>query len=150
MEDQTVFHYRLGTVDRPISWRILMKSKLTIFVGVAGVLAICASLFAHHGASAYNRDKQMSVKATITEFKWANPHVYVLFDAKDDKGNVAHWNCESINPGMLQKQGWTRKTLNAGDQVTIVAYPSKTGSPVCLLEKVVLADGKEMTSRLLD
>jgi hypothetical protein len=51
---------------------------------------------------------------------------------------------------MLQKQGWTRKTLNPGDEVTIVAFPSKTGSPVCLLNKVVLADGKEMSSQLLD
>jgi hypothetical protein len=117
---------------------------------LAAVLLVCVPLFAHHGASAYDREKQMTVKATITEFKWQNPHVYVFFDAKDSKGVIGHWGCESINPGMLQKQGWTRKTLNAGDEVTIVAFPSKSGSPVCLLNKVVLANGKELSSQLLD
>src|SRR5262245_49783234 len=118
-----------------------MKNKFATLTTVAfTIVALGLPLFAHHGASAYDRTKKMTVKATVTEFKWQNPHVYVFFDAKDDKGVVAHWTCESINPGMLQKQGWTRKTLNPGDQVTVTAFPSRTGSPVCLLDKVTLAD----------
>jgi hypothetical protein len=107
-------------------------------------------LLFHHGASAYDRSNRITLKATITEFKWTNPHVYILFDASDEKGNVDHWSCESINPGMLQKQGWTRRTLNFGDKVTIVGFPARTGSKVMLLEKLILADGKELAPALLD
>ena len=69
------------------------------------LLAAClttmsAAALAHHGGSAYDRSNRLTLKATITEFKWTNPHVYLLFDAPDAKGNVDHWSCESINPGM--------------------------------------------------
>jgi hypothetical protein len=90
------------------------------------------------------------LKASVTEFKWTNPHVYILFDAPDQKGSTDHWSCESINPGMLSKQGWTRRTLNYGDKVTIIGFPAKSGSKVMLLEKLILADGKELTPALLD
>jgi len=90
------------------------------------------------------------LKATITEFKWTNPHVYILFDAPNPTGSTDHWSCESINPGMLSKQGWSRRTLNAGDKVTIIGFPAKSGSKVMLLEKLILADGKELAPTLLD
>jgi len=107
-------------------------------------------MFAHHGASAYDRGATVTLKATITEFKYANPHVQIFFDAKDDKGTVQHWNCETINPAMLSKQGWSKSTLKAGDQVTIIGHPSRTGSQIMLLEKLVLANGKELAGILLD
>jgi hypothetical protein len=111
-------------------------------------------LFAHHGAMAYDRTKLTNFKATITEFRWSNPHVQIFFAAKDEKGNVTHWNCESINPGMLAKQGWTKRTLKAGDEVTIAAYPAKFAGKeeftVCLLQTLTLADGTILKSVLLD
>src|SRR5215510_6600125 len=112
---------------------------------------LCASIaFAHHGASAYDPNNRITLKASITEFKWTNPHVYILFDAPDQSGNTDHWSCESINPGMLSKQGWTRHTLNFGDKVTIIGFPAKSGSKVMLLEKLILANGKELAPALLD
>jgi hypothetical protein len=107
-------------------------------------------LFAHHGASVYDRQKLTNFKATITEFRYVNPHVQIFFDVKDETGNVVRWNCESINPGMLSKQGWTRNTLKPGDQVTIAAFPARLGSPICLFQKLTLADGKELQGVLLD
>jgi len=114
------------------------------------ILFAATAAFAHHGASAYDRTGRITLKATITEFRWTNPHVYILFDALDSKGNTDYWSCESINPGMLSKQGWTRRTLNAGDKVTMIGFPSKSGSKVMLLEKLILADGKELAPALLD
>ena len=126
-----------------------MRLKLTV-LGVIGAILFATAVFAHHGASAYDRGNRITLKATITEFKWTNPHVYILFDAPDPKGNSDRWSCESINPGMLSKQGWSRRTLSAGDKVTIIGFPSKTGSKVMLLEKLILADGKELAPSLLD
>ena len=126
-----------------------MRLRCMIFAVTAAILFDDAA-FSHHGASAYDRNNRITLKASITEFKWTNPHVYILFDALDQKGNTDHWSCESINPGMLSKQGWTRHTLNYGDKVTIIGFPAKSGSKVMLLEKLILADGKELVPALLD
>ena len=126
-----------------------MQLRFLIFVAGAAIVLETAA-FSHHGASAYDRNNRITLKASITEFKWTNPHVYILFDAPDPKGNTDHWSCESINPGMLSKQGWSRRTLNAGDKVTIIGFPAKSGSKVMLLEKLILADGRELTPALLD
>jgi len=128
-----------------------MKTKLVPFTAaIVGFITGCGVLFAHHGASAYDRRKLTNFKATIAEFRYINPHVQIFFDAKDDKGATVRWNCESINPGMLSKQGWTRNTLKPGDQVTLVAFPAKEGAPVCLLQKLILPDGKTLDTVLLD
>ena len=127
-----------------------MKKTLIFFAVIACVAMLSGSLLAHHGGSAYDRGKLTNFKATITEFRYINPHVQFFFDAKDEKGNVIHWNCESINPGMLSKQGWSKNTLKAGDQVTILGFPAREGAPVCLVQKLILADGKELQTVLLD
>lgn len=128
-----------------------MKNKfVTMLAAMVCVVTIAGVLFAHHGASAYDRSKLTNFKATITDFRYINPHVQIFFDARDDKGSVIHWNCESINPGMLSKQGWSKNTLKAGDQVTLVAFPAREGAPVCLLQKLILADGKTLDTILLD
>ena len=126
-----------------------MQLRFLIFVAAAAIL-FDTTAFSHHGASAYDRNNRITLKASITEFKWTNPHVYILFDAPDQRGNTDHWSCESINPGMLSKQGWTRHTLNYGDKITIIGFPAKSGSKVMLLEKLILADGKELAPALLD
>ena len=127
-----------------------MKDRVLAFAVAVCLVALSGPVSAHHGASAYDRSRKVSLKATITEFRWTNPHTYILFDAPDEQGKVDHWSCESINPGMLSKQGWTRRTLSAGDTVTIIGYPSRTGSKVMLLEKLLLPNGKELSPRLLD
>jgi uncharacterized protein DUF6152 len=127
-----------------------MNNRVLAFAAAVCVVTLSGPLSAHHGASAYDRARPVSLKATITEFRWTNPHTYILFDAPDGQGKIEHWSCESINPGMLSKQGWTRRTLSAGDTVTIIGYQSRTGSKVMLLEKLVLPNGKELAPRLLD
>ena len=127
-----------------------MRNSFVALALLACIISISAPALSHHGASAYDRSNRITLKATITEFKWTNPHTYILFDAADQKGNIEHWSCESINPGMLSKQGWTRRTLKYGDAVTIVGFPAKSGSKVMLLEKIVLPGGKELAPVLLD
>ena len=128
-----------------MKYKFLMSFALAMLV-----ITFCGALLAHHGGTAYDRTKLTNFKATITEFRYVNPHVQIFFDAKDQKGNVIHWNCESINPGMLSKQGWTKNTLKPGDEVTLSVYPAREGGPVCLLQKLTLADGKTLNTVLLD
>ena len=70
-----------------------MKTKLLTSVAfIAGLLTVCGSAFAHHGASAYDTSKPLTMKdAVVTKYSWINPHVLIYFDSKDDKGDVQHW-----------------------------------------------------------
>src|ERR1700681_3466470 len=118
-----------------------MKNGLSIicFV-VVGLLAVSVPTFAHHGGAIYDTKNPLTMKATITDFQFVNPHVQIYFDAKDDKGNVVHWACETISPGKLVRgSGWSREVLKPGDQVTITLNPAKAGTPVGNLKKVVFA-----------
>ena|SRR5690349_9047771 len=111
-----------------------------------GLLILCAPLSAHHGTSNYETTAQtITLTGTVTEFVWANPHVYVLFDVKDEKGAVVHWAGEMNSPGVLRNAGWTKNTLKAGDEVKVTLRPNKFGTPVGLLSRAnMYVNGKPL------
>ena len=120
-----------------------MKSRLLMSLALLGGLpTVCGPLFAHHGSASYKTDKVVVLKqATVTKFLWANPHTMLLFDVKDEKGNVSHWAGEAGSPSAVRLLGWTKNSLQAGDVITVHLYPSKFESHVGRLDKIVLADG---------
>src|SRR5277367_1088815 len=97
-------------------------------VWIAGLALVCRPASAHHGNTAYDMEKTVPMKATITKFDYVNPHVQIYFDVTDENGNVAHWSAESHNPAMLSRSGWNRNTLKPGDQVTLIVNPNKVGA----------------------
>ncbi len=121
-----------------------MHRAKSVLAVVALVLVSAGLTFAHHGLSAYDEKNPITLKGTVTEFSWSNPHSQIYFDVKDDKGNVTHWACESLNPARLLRAGWSRHSLNPGDQITITLIAAKNGAPVGFLRKLVLADGTEL------
>jgi hypothetical protein len=103
---------------------------------------ISGSLFAHHGTNvSYDMQKSVTLTGVVTEFVWANPHCQVYFDVTDEQGNVVHWAGENSSPGVLAKAGWTRKTMKPGDRITVTVNPSRAGTPVGVISKIVLPDG---------
>lgn len=113
-----------------------------ILVVVAGVLALCGSALAHHGSAAYSNNVIAMKDVTVTKYAWNNPHCVVMFDAKDDKGNVVHWAAEIGSPPAVTVLGWTKNSLQPGDVVTVYVWPAKSGRPVGRLNRVVFPDGK--------
>ncbi len=112
-----------------------------------GLLTACPALLAHHGTgTAYDSTKELTFQGTVTEFAWANPHVQIYFDVKDANGKVAHWAVESLSPGKLARSGWSRDALKPGDQITITLNPSKVGAPIGNLKKLILSNGKELST----
>jgi hypothetical protein len=115
----------------------------------ASLLLVSAALFAHHGiATSYDTSKTFTTQATVTEFRYANPHPQLYFDIKDEQGNVAHWRGEiAPNPPQLIQAGWGRKRSEAalapGTVITITLSPSSVGtdSHVGLVQKVVNSSG---------
>jgi hypothetical protein len=122
-----------------------MKVKLLLcFALLAGLLTVCAQMFAHHGSASYS-DKLLVLKdATVTKFVWANPHSIVMFDVKDDNGNVVHWAGEAGSPSALGLIGWSKNSVQRGDVIAVYMYPAKSGNPVGRLSRIVLSDGSTL------
>ena len=125
--------------------------KLGFVMGVASAVMIaltCAPASAHHGTGvAYETEKSVTVKGTVTEWIWANPHCGLLFDSTDDGGNVVHWGGELGNPHQESGAGFTKDTFKPGDKVTVTGHPARSGAPRMTLSSIVLADGHVLPER---
>ena len=111
----------------------------------ACALLMSASALAHHGRGLiYDATKETTVKGTITEYVWSNPHVQIGIQGVDAKGAKGQWLLEASSTGVLSQRGWTRKSLKPGDMVTITFHPGLKGAPTGDLLKVVLPNGKEL------
>jgi len=111
------------------------------FIAIVLMVSVSAPVIAHHGAASFDTSKQVTLKGTVTEYIWANPHCFLTFDAKDDTGTVRNWAVEVSNPTDMSKRGWSRSSFKVGDQVAVSLQAVKTGAPIGRLTKVVLADG---------
>jgi len=111
----------------------MRKKFAAISVLGVGLLAVSFTVFAHHGNAAYDAAKSVNVKGTVTGYVWANPHVFVKVDVKDDSGNMVHWVVEAQNPVSMSQIGWAKDTFKPGDEVEIDAMPAKNGNPVAFL-----------------
>src|SRR5437879_13714853 len=108
-----------------------MRNRLrTIPLVVLGLLAVCVPLAAHHGTAVYDTSKTVTVKGTVTEYIWANPHVFLKVDAKDDSGNTSHWIIEAQNPVSQTDVGWNKTTFKPGDEVIVDVIQAKNGQPI--------------------
>jgi Family of unknown function (DUF6152) len=108
-----------------------MRLKLATYLSFAVILlAVSVPLLAHHGNSAYDETHPITLTGTITEFVWSNPHCQFYLDVKDPKGNTVNWAVETMSPGILTREGWTKSTLKPGDEVSITLIPAKNGAPV--------------------
>ncbi len=125
----------------------MMKRAASVLGLTLALLFAHGQVSAHHGSSNYDISKSVSVKGTITEFDFINPHSAIHLQAKDDKGNAEQWLIEADSPNNLARAGWTRESLKPGDQVTIVGNRLKDGSKVMRLQKVIFSDGKELKPR---
>ena len=125
----------------------MSNKPLTLIVTV---LLLSVSAAAHHGNSAYDETARVPIKGVVTEFVWTNPHSQIYLDVKGKNGKVVHWGIETNSPGILTRAGWTRHSLKAGDQVTIILCPAKNSEPVAYIgsgdpgTKVVFSDGREL------
>jgi Family of unknown function (DUF6152) len=122
-----------------------MKNLLLCVGIMLAALIVSAPVLAHHGETNYDTDKLVTVKATVTNFEFINPHVQIFMDAKNDKGEIEKWTCEARSPAMLVRNGdWDKNTLKPGDVITAIGFQSKNGAKILRLKKIVLADGKEL------
>ena len=88
-------------------------SHMRIGSFVIAVLLAATSALAHHSNSAFDGDKVMVLKGTVTEWKWTNPHVWIFLSVDDGNGGKVQWEIEGRTPGQLVRAGWSRTILKA-------------------------------------
>jgi hypothetical protein len=99
---------------------LLVSSALALLSGAA---------LAHHSFAMFDQDNPIELEGTVQEFKWTSPHSFILLRVKEQDGNVTVWNLEAGSPTALSREGWTAKTIKAGDEVRVTVEPLRSGAP---------------------
>jgi Family of unknown function (DUF6152) len=99
-----------------------------LLAGVALVVSGGAVL-AHHSFAMFDQEHPMELKGTVTEFKFTSPHTFVLLEVKGTDGTSTVWNLEGASPSALVREGWSSKTLKAGDELKMTINPLRSGAP---------------------
>lgn len=128
-----------------------MHSKLAKVVGLSlGFLLACATVWAHHGSAiSYDTANLWTTWATVTEFRYLNPHPSMLFDRTDKNGNVEHWVSELLtNPSALARAGWTKSrseaALKPGSRVKLYIGTSRVGGFSGIVMKIENEQGENI------
>jgi hypothetical protein len=116
---------------------------IALALAAAALLLSPSAVVAHHGAATFDTVGEITLKGTVTEWVWSNPHSILRIDVKAEDGTVKNWSVATANVADLSKRGWSRRLLNPGDQVTVLIQPAKSGAPVGMIRNVVLADGRK-------
>src|SRR6266702_5028980 len=127
--------------------RILIALLTVTFVSIAILGLSAIPLLAHHGRGATYAKTELSLKGTVKEVLWRNPHIAIFLDVKDDNGKVTTWAIEHSNVSQLARLGYSKTTLRPGMEITAFVNPGAKGDPIGLCQKIVLADGKEILLR---
>lgn len=115
------------------------------FLGlVIGYVIMPGLAGAHHGMSGFDTTAAVTLKGTVTDFHFVNPHCVIEFDVTDEKGEVQNWKAELTSPNHLSSRGWTESSLQAGDQVAITGYRAKNGALSIWVTKIRMANGQEL------
>ena len=104
----------------------------------------CIPALAHHGASAFDTGRRITLKGTVTEWFWANPRCFLKVDVSGENGSMVHWIAETSNPPDMLNLGWSKQSFKPGDPVTVILEPVKNGRPVGRILDVMFADGKTL------
>ena len=120
-----------------------MKALLVPAFLIVTLVSAAIPLSAHH-AWPISRERLVTVKGTVLEFTWSNPHPMITLEVKTDDGKIEKWSVGGPAINRMEANGWTRATVKPGDVITGVGYQFSDGQKIIRLERVTLADGKEM------
>jgi len=107
--------------------------------GIILTLLLPALGGAHHGYAEFDRSATLTLRGTVTEFHFTNPHVVVEFEVKAEKSETEQWQGELTNP--LHLKGWTPASLEPGDQVVVTGYRAKSGALYLWITELTASNG---------
>jgi len=113
---------------------------------IAGIFGAASPALAHHSFTMFDMTKRLTLVGTITSFEWTNPHAYIEIDVADEKGAVKHWSIELGSPSILMQSGWKFNSIKAGDKLTLIINPMKSGQAGGFLSTATLPDGRVLSN----
>ena len=118
-------------------------SSIPILAMAAAMSALPAA--AHHSfAAEFDANQAVDITGFVTKVEWANPHTFFYVDVEDENGDYANWAIELGSPNGLMRRGWTRNSLQVGDEVTVVGSRARDGSYKANARTVTLSTGERM------
>jgi hypothetical protein len=120
-----------------------MSRAMLIVAGLAAIvlLSVTSPVVAHHGNAAWSTT-EVTLKGTVVDFVWRNPHVLLVWTTKDDSGKSVQWTGEVGSPeSMMADDGWTKQTFKPGDELILVLRAAKSGVPNGVIDQIKRADG---------
>jgi hypothetical protein len=122
-----------------------MKVCLRALAAFVILAPSAGTVAAHHSfAAQYDADKPVTLKGTVSKVEWTNPHARFYVDVRNESGDVTNWNLELASPNVLVRNGWSRKSLNVGDEIVVEGSLAKDGSKMANARVVRLADGRRV------
>jgi hypothetical protein len=128
-----------------------MKTKITraLLPGLAVMCLIAAAvapLAAHHSFATFNMTAEKTITGNVKTLEWTNPHIWLWIDVPNDKGGKDTYGFEGMSPNFLERRGWTRTTLKAGDKITVTYHPLREGNNGGMFMTGKMESGKILTS----
>jgi hypothetical protein len=128
-----------------------LGDRLSVLLGVCG-LVVSISCSAHHSAAFWDAAKKLTLRGTVREFQWTNPHCFIQLlvpatGPADSSAPVREWSIEMSSPYQVLTGGWKPGTLKPGDRITVVVKPARDGSPSGSFLSAMGIDGKPVGQR---
>ena len=115
--------------------------KLGLIFTLVGFSSVATS---HHSFSPFNMETIATIKGEIVDFEWTNPHTWVWVNVSNPDGSITQWGLEGMSPNYLGRRGWSKRSFQPGDQVTLDINPLRSGEPGGMLNKAILEDGSSL------
>lgn len=123
---------------------MLTKYRIPKWFRVGLLLSLFGTVLpsqAHHSFAMFDKNRFITIEGTLNKIDWRNPHVYMLVDVPDEKGEITQYVLEGSSPNELGRWGWKKNSIRPGDAVSVEIYPLRDGRAGGLLYSVTLPDG---------
>ena len=122
----------------------------TLFTSLTLVVTLAASMAAHHSPVMFDRTVTKTIVGTVVKFTWTNPHSAIQLDVANESGGVDRWGVELGSPQSMARNGWRSNIIKAGDKVTVVLNPLKSGEFGGIFVSLTLPDGRTLGGRAVE
>ena len=123
-----------------------MTSRIGLLATLVTFMSLSAPASAHHAfAAVFDSETAVEVSGTVVRLEWMNPHTWFYVEVENGDGVKTEWAFEMGSPNGLIRRGWSRKTLQVGQEVKISGYRAKDGSDMASAKTVAFADGRELS-----
>ena len=106
-----------------------MRQRLPVILISGTLITMGGAAMAHHSFAMFDNENQIELEGVVQEFKYTSPHTFILLLVKGQDGSTTVWNLEGVTPSALAREGWSSKSLKAGDEVIMTIAPLRSGAP---------------------